>query len=110
MQLETSIAEADRGGCAFIVDGSSEIAARSCAAPCRPGSPYCVLHHARCRVIGGSVEECRRLREIEALAEAVGGRQGSGADHPSKALLRRLERAARAALRPGCSRIVQDKT
>ena len=112
MLIEATIAAPEEGGCAFIVGGPADggTPARYCAAPRRPGSPYCMRHHACCHVAGGSADERRQLREIEALAKAVGGRQGRAAAEPSKALLRRLERVARAALRPNRSRNVRSAT
>jgi hypothetical protein len=37
----------------------------------------------------------RRLREVEALANMVGGRRARDAGEPSRRFLKRLERAAR---------------
>jgi hypothetical protein len=98
------------GGCAFIVADTAPEAGepRVCNAARRPGSAYCPQHHARCRLPAGSAGERRQLREIEALAEAVGGRQGRPARSPPPALLRRLARLERRLfLRHGCSRIVR---
>jgi len=89
-------------GCAFILDTAGAAPAvsqpRFCNAPCRPGSAYCSAHDRLCHLAAGSDGERRRLREIEALARAVGGRQGRPAREPPPALLRRLER-----LEPGFS-------
>lgn len=85
-------------GCAFVLDnldpGATE--ARFCDAPRRPGSAYCPPHHADCHLANGSAAERQQFREIEALAEAVGGKRGRAAQHPPLAVLRRLERIARA--------------
>jgi hypothetical protein len=94
------------GGCAFILDGGAA-GLRVCRVPCRPGSPYCREHHALCHLPPGSTAERRQLREIEALADAVGGRQGRPARSPPAALLRRLTRLERIFSGPRCSRIVR---
>ena len=101
-QLEVLLGR-EGDGCAFVFDeGGPPGQARRCAAPCRPGSAYCPQHHARCRLPGGSAAEERQLREIEALARAVGGKQGRPARRPPPGLLRRL---ARTVLRVDRSRI-----
>jgi hypothetical protein len=93
--------ENDRG-CAFVLDdaagdtGHGPAGVSSCNAPRQPGSPYCPRHHASCHLANGSAAEGQRLREIEALAKAVGGTQGRAARHPSARLLRRFDRLARA--------------
>ena len=92
--LAAALPERDR--CAYVVDGGSGAArARFCTAPRQPGSAYCRQHHAECHLTGGSTAEKRRLREIEALATAVGGRRGRAASRPPAQLLRRLERLTR---------------
>jgi hypothetical protein len=95
-------------GCAFVLDGSMRAAAgrTHCAAPCRPGSVYCDAHHALCYLPVKSPAERRKLKEIEALAEAVGGRRGRPARRPPPHFLQRMDRISRTALRPTCSRIV----
>jgi hypothetical protein len=92
-------------GCAFVVDASG--GATFCQAPRVAGSAYCPDHHAECHLPKGSTAEARQLREIEALAEAVGGRLGHAAPDPPDPLLRRLDRIARAYSRPKCSCIVR---
>ncbi|SRR5216684_6499159 len=92
-------------GCAFVVDnpdGASGGAA-FCQAPRISGSAYCPLHHAACHLPKGSAAEGRQLCEIEALAEAVGGRLGRPAPDPPDPLLRRLDRIAQAYSRLKCS-------
>ena len=91
--------EPEERRCAYIIDtvngaanGAAE--ARFCGAACSPRSAYCPEHHARCRLRGGSLAEERRLREIEALATAVGGKRARAAGQPSALTLRRLERVA----------------
>jgi hypothetical protein len=100
----------DESGCAYVLDGiNGGRPAQSCGAARRPGSAYCPAHHARCRLEGGSPAEQRRLREIEALASAAGGKQGHPARQPTADMLRRLERAARRVFaRPECSCIVPE--
>ncbi len=102
----------DGRGCAFVLDGAEAgpVRARFCGALCQPGSAYCPRHHARCRLPGGSAAEQRQLREIEALATAVGGKQGRAARQPPPCLLRRLDRVARAVSRLERSRIVPEAT
>jgi hypothetical protein len=92
-------------GCAFIVDGADPGPGRVnfCNAPRGSGSAYCLRHHALCHLTEGSAAEELQLSEIEALAEAVGGRMGREARHPPDHLLERLARIARASLRPSRS-------
>jgi hypothetical protein len=75
---------ADDGGCAFVLDGIGRLAVgvNFCNEPRQPGSAYCPGHHANCHLPNGSEAERQQLREIEALARAVGGRQGRAARHP----------------------------
>jgi hypothetical protein len=80
-------------GCAYpLVENGKH---RSCEAPRRPASSYCPQHHALCHVPSGTVEETRRLSEVEALASAVGGRRAHRARQPSAHFLKRLECVAR---------------
>jgi hypothetical protein len=84
-------------GCAYIVDdppGGAAPAAAVCGAPCRPGSAYCAAHHALCHLRPGSRGEQQRLDRIEALANAVGGRQARPSGQPAQAWLHRVEVAA----------------
>src|ERR1700736_3713141 len=99
--LDRGIGPASDEGCAFILDGGGR-----CGAARKRGSPYCRDHHALCHVAEGSIREQRRLRKAEALASAVGGRQGRPARTPPEPLLRRLENVARGFARPKCSCIV----
>jgi hypothetical protein len=95
-------------GCAFPLDHPDweKPAGEFCDAPRRPGSAYCAPHHAICHLAPGSAAELRRLRVIEALADAAGGRLGRIAREPPPEVLRRIERLARASLRSDRSRIV----
>jgi hypothetical protein len=95
-------------GCAFPFDDadSEKPAARFCGAPRRPGSAYCAIHHAICHLAPGSAAQLRRLRVIEALADAAGGRLGRITREPPPEVLRRIERLAHASLRSNRSRIV----
>ena len=88
------------GGCAFVLDGLGRGpgSVKFCNAPSQPRSAYCPPHHAWCHLPNGSAAERRQLCEIEALAEAVGGKQGRAARHPPDHLLRRLDRVARGVL------------
>ena len=102
-------AGAEERRCAYVIgtaDGGAQ--PRFCSAVCYSRSAYCPEHHARCRLRGGSLGERQRLREIEALATAVGGKRARADGQPSALTLRRLERVAQAALtRPVCSCFVQ---
>ena len=93
-------------GCAFPAD---DAASASCGAARRPGSSYCAYHHALCHLAEGSPAATRRLREIEALAAAVGGRLGALDLWPEPAALHRIEQRARAFLRADRSRFVQEE-
>ena len=95
-------------GCAFVLEEESRAAAGQicCAAPRRAGSAYCHAHHALCYLPSQSLAERRKLKEIEALAEAVGGRSGRPARRPPPRFLQRMDRASQAASRPHRSLIV----
>jgi hypothetical protein len=80
-------------GCAYILGENGE--RRNCGAPRHLGSPYCTEHHALCHVPSGTTEEVTRLQEVEALANAVGGRRARHSGAPSGRFLRRLEHAVR---------------
>jgi hypothetical protein len=95
----------DDSRCAYIV-GGIDSAPDFCGAVCQPDSPYCPKHHARCHLPEGSAAERQRLREIEALAAAVGGKRGRAARRPPLRLLRRLDRVVRDVSCLKCSRIV----
>jgi hypothetical protein len=82
-------------GCAFIIDGQSGNPGQRCTKACKPGSSYCERHHALCHLSGGSAAETRRLKGLEALAHAVGGRCGSAAETPPPGFLVRVERLSR---------------
>ena len=87
--------EEDEAGCAYIVEDRG--VGRTCGVRCRHSSPYCATHHVLCHVAYGSPAEADHLRQVEALASAVGGRRSRDAGGPSSRFLRRLERAARVA-------------
>jgi hypothetical protein len=79
--------------CAYVLaDG---VSFRFCSGVPRRGSSYCPEHHALCHVASGTMEEARRLREVEELARVVGGRRGAEGVGPSAQFLKRLERALR---------------
>jgi len=88
--------EEDEPGCAYILDEGG--VGRACGAPRLGASPYCATHHALCHVANGSPAEANRLREVEAIAKAVGGRRSREGGGPSRGFLRRLERVARVTL------------
>jgi hypothetical protein len=81
-------------GCAFPFENAGG-EWRRCGAPRRPGSSYCAAHHLLCHIVAGSAAEARRLRQIEALADAVGGRQALRDNLPPQRFLDRLEQLAR---------------
>jgi hypothetical protein len=76
-------------GCAYITGESGSH--RICGAPRRPVSSYCPRHHALCHLAYGSTAEADRIREVEALASAVGGRRSRNRRGPSRYFLKRLE-------------------
>jgi hypothetical protein len=88
-----SPSENDSAGCAYLLGAHST--APSCGRPRRPRSSYCDRHHALCHVANGTVAEAARVREAEALACAVGGRQGWRLTQPSRLFLRRLQQFLR---------------
>jgi hypothetical protein len=85
--------ERDDPGCAYLLD--AEETAISCGLPRRPRSSYCSKHHALCHIACGTAAEVDRLREVEALACAVGGRQGWRGVQPSRPFLERLHYVVR---------------
>ena len=98
----------DEPGCLYILRECGD--RRICGAPRkavspsrRAASPYCPEHHALCHVAYGSEAEADRLREVEAIAKAVGGRRSRDAVGPSRRFMKRLEKAARGSSRPDCS-------
>jgi hypothetical protein len=80
-------------GCAFLLEGPN--GRRICGAPCQTSSSYCAHHHSLCHVACGSRAERRRLREVETLANAVGGRRARQGVAPSRQFLERLEQTIR---------------
>ena len=82
----------DEDGCAYILGESASN--RMCGAPRRPESAYCPQHHALCHLACGSAAEANRLREVEAIASAVGGRRARNRGGPSTEFLRRIAHAA----------------
>jgi hypothetical protein len=81
------------GGCAYIMDESG--GRRPCGAARRSSSSYCPHHHSVCHIVCGSKAETDRLREVEALASAVGGRRSRQRAAPTRQFLKRLEQAVR---------------
>lgn len=88
----------DESGCAYLLDKRD--GRRICGAPRKAASPYCPEHHALCHVAYGSEAEADRLREVEAIAKAVGGRRGPETVGPSRRFLKRMEQAAHGFSRP----------
>ena len=80
-------------GCAYIVDELD--GRRPCGATRRSFSSYCPHHHSLCHIVCGSRAETDRLREVEALASAVGGRRARQRAEPPRQFLKRLERTVR---------------
>jgi len=91
----------DDPGCAYILAEGDR--PPICGAPRRADSSYCPEHHALCHVAYGSAAEADRLREVEAIAKAIGGRRGGDGGGPSRRFIRRVERAARRFSSPICS-------
>jgi hypothetical protein len=91
--MSSSANDHDDTGCAYLAAG--EVGAPSCGRPRRPRSSYCHVHHALCHVACGTSEEAARLREVETLACAVGGRKGWRGSAPSRPFLERLKYAVR---------------
>src|SRR5580692_6546459 len=100
--LDRKIGGADDDGCAFMIDDR-----QVCGAERRRGSTYCTHHHVLCHIAGGTARERYRLREAEALASAVGGRQGRAFRTPPDRVLRRLENLTRVFLRSNRSCFVR---
>lgn len=91
--LATEDLEKDNG-CAYIIDESASDR-QICGATRRLSSSYCVHHHSLCHIMGGSKAEIERLREVEALASAVGGRRARQRAQPTRQFLNRLEQVVR---------------
>jgi len=83
----------DNLGCAYVVDETD--GRRICGATRQPSSSYCPHHHSLCHIVCGSEAEIDRLREVEALASAVGGRRARQRAAPTRQFLKRLEQAVR---------------
>jgi hypothetical protein len=81
------------GGCAYIVDEAG--GQHPCGATRRLSSSYCPHHHSICHIMCGSEAETYRLREVEALAIAVGGRRARQRAEPTRQFLKRLEQTVR---------------
>src|SRR6516225_2097486 len=91
----------DDPGYAYVLEGPGS--KRTCGAPARPASSYCMHHHSLCHIACGSTAEANRLLEVEALASAVGGRRARDGGGPSRQFLKRLEQTVRTVSRPNCS-------
>jgi len=64
-----------KDGCRYLVDDRWH----QCGVKEQPGSSYCAEHHALCYLARNSVAEGRRLRLIDRIGDAVGGRQAASA-------------------------------
>jgi hypothetical protein len=80
-------------GCAYMIDGPD--GRHVCSATRQPSSSYCPHHHSLCYIVSGSEAETDRLREVEALASAVGGRRARRRKAPSRLFLNKLEHVVR---------------
>jgi hypothetical protein len=80
-------------GCGYVIDDAG--GRRICGVPRGRSSSYCPYHHSLCYIVTGTKAETKRLREMEALASAVGGRRAQQAPGPSRRFLERLEHALR---------------
>ncbi len=59
----------------------------------KPGSSYCVSHHALTHLVRGSKAETSELKRFNAIAKVVGGRMGgSGILGPSASDIVAIER------------------
>jgi hypothetical protein len=83
----------DDGGCAYLLEADETLL--WCGMPRQPRSSYCSNHHALCHLACGTSAEANRLREVEMLAWAVGGRQGWRGTEPSRPFLERLQYTVR---------------
>ena len=50
----------DDPGCAYVLEGPGS--KRTCGAPARPASSYCMHHHSLCHIACGSTAEANRAR------------------------------------------------
>ena len=84
-------------GCTYLVGEPLGAGGRvrRCARPRQPGSVYCPRHHASCHLASGSPAERLRLRALEMIAGAVGGRCGRTDRQPPAGFLARLENLTR---------------
>src|SRR5438067_2198695 len=80
-------------GCAYVLEEPD--GRHNCGATRRPSSSYCPQHHSICYLVSGSKAELDRLREVEALASAVGGRRARQQAAPTRQFLKRLEQTIR---------------
>jgi|SRR5690348_6553405 hypothetical protein len=80
-------------GCAYVLEEPDGW--HSCGAVCKLSSPYCPHHHALCHIACGTKAETDHLREVEALASAVGGRRARQRAEPTRHFLKRLEQVVR---------------
>jgi len=86
-------ASEEDGGCAYVIEEGD--GRRPCGAPRKFASSYCPHHHSQCHIPCGTKAETDRLREVEALAAAVGGRRARQRPEPTRQFLNRLEQVVR---------------
>jgi hypothetical protein len=89
----TKLDTGDETACSYIIDDAA--GRRRCGERRQFPHSYCPQHHSLCYITCGSKAETRRLREVEALASAVGGRRARPGVRPSDRFLERLEKALR---------------
>jgi len=65
----------EEDGCLYIIQNGH---AEPCGKRCRAGSSYCTKHHELTHFAIGSKAEAARIREINAIAKAIGARWGRG--------------------------------
>jgi len=83
----------DDGGCAYVLEEPDGW--HRCGAIRKLSSSYCPHHHALCHIAYGTKAETDHLREVEALASAVGGRRARQRAEPTRQFLKRLEQVVR---------------
>ncbi|MBV9552548.1 MAG: hypothetical protein JO032_07145 [Alphaproteobacteria bacterium] len=103
MRQPPGVGGASVSTCAFILDDRS-----LCGQPSRAKSAYCDRHHTLCHLTRGSRAERLRLRQDEALAEAVGGKRARSTRAPPDGYMQRMAQVERACARKNRSRIVHD--
>ena len=91
----------DDVGCAYVLEEPN--GRHTCGAMRKLSSSYCPHHHALCHIACGTKAETDHLREVEALASAVGGRRARQRAEPPRHFLKRLEQVVREGFWQRCS-------